>query len=186
MKTYNGMYLGIVVQNNDPEYRGRVKVYVPHVQANVYKNWYNELTDRNFNFLGKNIQSDLNKILPELKTILPCAECAMPAVRASGSSRYNALGENGTISDSNRYETLKPHEHDVTVEKKYKLNDEHIGEKPGKVYESHKLWVADAFTNASDPDWMDEDNPADDEGSWPFEDESVGERLNSVQITLLI
>ena len=34
MKTekYNGMYLGIVIQNNDPEKRGRVKVYIPHVR----------------------------------------------------------------------------------------------------------------------------------------------------------
>ena len=37
MKEYLGMYLGLVVQNNDPEYRGRVKVYVPHIQANVYQ-----------------------------------------------------------------------------------------------------------------------------------------------------
>ena len=71
MKQYNGMYLGIVVQNNDPEYRGRVKVYVPHIQANVYENWYNEITDKQFKFVGDNINSDLNKIQPELKTVLP-------------------------------------------------------------------------------------------------------------------
>jgi len=39
MKTplYQGNYLGIVVQNNDPLKRGRVKVFVPHVSPTVYK-----------------------------------------------------------------------------------------------------------------------------------------------------
>lgn len=174
------MYLGIVVQNNDPEYRGRVKVYVPHIQANVYQRWYNEITDKRFKFVGNNIQSDLNKILPELKTILPWAENAMPSVGASGSGRYNAHDELGTISDSNRPETLEPDKHKTDIQKKYKLNDEHIGESPGKVYESHKLWVHDAFTNIEDPDEMATDNESQEEGEWPFEDLPVGERLNGV------
>jgi hypothetical protein len=174
------MYLGIVIQNNDPEFRGRVKVYVPHIQANVYQQWYSEIEDRSFRFLGDNIKSELNKILPELKTILPWAENAMPAVGASGSGRYNAHDKVGTISDSNRNETVRPNKHQTDVEKKYGLNDEHIGEKPGKLYENHSTWVHDAFTNTEDPDWMDEDNPNGEGGSWPFEDLSVGDRLNGV------
>ena len=149
---YSGMYLGIVVQNNDPEYRGRVKVYVPHVQANVYKNWFKEISDKDFKFLGGNIQSDLNKILPELKNILPWAKNAMPMVGSTGSGRYNAYDETGTISDSNKNDTIKPHEHETEIAKKYKLNDEHIGESPGKVFESHSTWVHDAFTNTSNID----------------------------------
>ena len=165
MKTYNGMYLGIVVQNNDPDYRGRIKVYVPHIQANVYQNWYNEITDKTFSFPGKNLKSDLNKILPELKNILPWAENAMANAGAIGTGRYNAYDEVGTVSDSNRNETIKPDTHQTDVEKKYKLNDEHLGEKPGKVYESHELWVSDAFTNTQDPDAMTQDNASDGEGS---------------------
>ena len=38
-KSYFGNYLGIVVQNNDPEKRGRLKVFVPHVSSTVYANW---------------------------------------------------------------------------------------------------------------------------------------------------
>ncbi len=38
LEKYHGMYVGIVVQNNDPENRGRVKGYVPHVNAGVYEN----------------------------------------------------------------------------------------------------------------------------------------------------
>ena len=81
MNEYTGMYLGIVIQNNDPDFRGRVKVYVPHIQANVYQDWFSELSDKSFRFLGKNIQSDLEKILPELKTVLPWAENSMPLDR---------------------------------------------------------------------------------------------------------
>ena len=39
MKEYNSIYLGMVIQNNDPEKRGRVKVYVPNVSANLYNKW---------------------------------------------------------------------------------------------------------------------------------------------------
>ena len=38
-KRFDGQYLGIVVQNNDPEKRGRLKVFVPHVTPTVYNKW---------------------------------------------------------------------------------------------------------------------------------------------------
>lgn len=183
MSKYNGMYLGIIVQNNDPEFRGRVKVYVPHIQANVYDNWFKEINDKSFKFLGSNVQSDLEKILPELKTVLPWAENAMPGVGATGSGRYNAYDHTGTISDSSRNETLLPGKHEQTdIEKKYKLNQQHIGESPGKVYESHNLWVKDAFTNTETHDkqdgfkWGDKNNAED----LPYSDLPPGERLNGV------
>ena len=57
---YNSNYIGIVIQNNDPKGKGRIKVYVPHVSPTVYKRW-NELSeDKKFKFLGKNIDSDLS------------------------------------------------------------------------------------------------------------------------------
>ena len=176
------MYLGMVVQNNDPEFRGRVKVYVPHIQANVYDNWYSEITNKSFKFIGENIKSDLEKILPELKTILPWAENAMPMVGAGGSGRYNAYDHVGTISDSNRNETLKPHEFEQTdIEKKYKLNDEHIGESPGKQYESHNTWVSDAFTNTEELDKQDGfDWDTGEPVDMPHHALPPGERLNGV------
>ena len=184
MRVYNGMYLGMVIQNNDPEYRGRVKVYVPHIQANVYQDWFKEAVDRNFRFPGKNIQSDLERILPELKTVLPWAENAMPMIGAAGSGRYNAHDQVATISDSNRNETLNPNEFEQTdIEKKYKLNDEHLGESPGKVYESHNLWVHDAFTNVEHNDKQSEGFTWDgmnDPAQLPHADLPVGERLNGV------
>lgn len=171
MNEYTGMYLGIVIQNNDPSFRGRVKVYVPHIQANVYQDWFSELSDKSFRFLGNNIQSDLEKILPELKTVLPWAENSMPLIGATGSGKYNAHQKIGTISDSNRNETIQPHKHQTDVQKKYKLNDEHIGESPGKVYESHPTWVKDAFTNTVNPD---------DPEATLFDELKPGDRANGV------
>ena len=49
---YHGHYVGIVVQNNDPQYRGRVKIFVPHVSPTVYKGWNEINKDKNFNFIG--------------------------------------------------------------------------------------------------------------------------------------
>ena len=177
------MYLGVVIQNDDPEWRGRVKVYVPHIQANVYQNWYKEISDKSFRFMGTNVKSDLELILPELKTVLPWAENSMPLIGATGSGRYNAHDHTGTISDSNRNETLRPHAHEQTdIEKKYKLNDEHIGESPGKVYESHNMWVKDAFTNTENPDKKDEFewNPSMSADNLPHAELPIGDRLNGV------
>ena len=102
------MYLGIVIQNNDPDYRGRVKVYVPHIQANIYQKWFKEISDKKFKFIGSNIDSDLSRILPELKTILPWAENAMPSVGSAGSGRYNAHDDIGKV-----IERIHKIEHDL-------------------------------------------------------------------------
>ena len=68
-KKYNENFLGIVVQNNDPEFRGRIKVFVPHISATVYKKWNEVKKDKRFKFVGKNISSDLSDILDDLKMI---------------------------------------------------------------------------------------------------------------------
>ena len=36
---YLGNHVGIVIQNNDPDKSGKVKVWVPHLSPTVYKNW---------------------------------------------------------------------------------------------------------------------------------------------------
>ena len=104
-KTYNGMYLGIVIQNNDPERRGRVKVYIPHVSANIYEEWYKDNVDKSFKFPGGNIGSDLSRVIEPLKLILPWSEPALPLVGASGSGRYNSHLDHATVSDSSNIKT---------------------------------------------------------------------------------
>ena len=105
MKKYYGQYLGIVIQNNDPEKRGRVKVFVPHVSTTIYDKWNKLAKDRNFVFPGKD-NPDLNSITDDLKAVLPWAECAAPLFGGNASGRYQALNENGTTSDANGWDLL--------------------------------------------------------------------------------
>jgi len=149
-KEYNGMYLGIVIQNDDPDRSGKVKVYVPHVIASVYDNWVQTNDDKAFKFPGNNIDSDLNTILEPLKSVLPWAECAMPLVGASGSGRYNAHKEDASISDTSKLQEFAPDEDYVST--KYSLNQDGIGESPGAKYEKFDLRLVDAFTDSENND----------------------------------
>lgn len=144
---YLGNYLGIVVANNDPSHSGRVKIFVPHISPNVYDKW-NQLTkDKKFKFLGKNIKSDLNDIVEDLKDILPWSECASPLVGETSSGRYNSYDRQASISDSNNYETVKPIENFKAT--KYSQNDDGTGEKPSNIYEKYNFALKDAFTSPS-------------------------------------
>ena len=69
-KKLHGNYLGIVVQNNDPQRRGRVKIYVPQISPTSYVGWINSVNDKKYKFIGKNINSSLNDIIEDLKKIL--------------------------------------------------------------------------------------------------------------------
>lgn len=147
-KKYYGNYLGIVIQNNDPEKSGKVKVWVPHITPSVYVKWTELNEDKSFKFIGKNIGSDITDILEDLKRILPWAVCAAPLNGSTGSGRYNAYEQTGTISDSNN---VSDHKFDPNYTKtKYSLNNEGLGEKPARKYEIHDLKVTDAFTNAGE------------------------------------
>ncbi len=101
---YLGCYLGIVIQNNDPERRGRVKVFIPHLAAAIYEEWnktFKEGLDKHFVFPDKQTNPDLDKILPYLKETLPWAESALPIFGGGATGRYNAFKSKGTSSDSN-------------------------------------------------------------------------------------
>lgn len=165
---YNGHYIGIVVQNNDPQYRGRVKVFVPHISPTVYKSWNEVNKDKNFNFIG-NISSldssllsttlntvtgtstkpagtgDLTVILDDLKAILPWAEMAAPLAGGGSSGRYNATAGYGFVSDSNNldYTTAQG----PLSSFPHTQNLDNIGEKPGNVYDIAYNKLSDAFNN---------------------------------------
>ena len=142
-KQYFGNYLGIVVQNNDPDKAGKLKVWIPQISPTVYDKWDNKDTSKSFKFIGKNLDSDLTDIIEDLKKVLPWAECASPITGSAAPGRYNAWEQKGTISDSNRLDTSYPED----IKNKYNLNSDSIGEKPARKYEVHQLKVADAFAD---------------------------------------
>ena len=102
--SYNSVYLGMVIQNNDPERRGRVKVFIPHLSSTLYDEWnetFKEGEDKQFVFPDKETNPDLDKILSYLKESLPWAEMMLPSFGGSASGRYNAYKSKGSTSDSN-------------------------------------------------------------------------------------
>lgn len=148
---FHGNYLGIVIQNNDPQKRGRVKVFVPHISPNIYQKWVNNKLDKKFKFVGANINSDLNVVLDDLKKILPWAEVAVPLAGENSSGRYNANLNVGTISDSSNlsttYSNLTSDEIDFSKITQYSQNQDNIGEKPGNMFDISYFKLKDAFNN---------------------------------------
>jgi hypothetical protein len=146
---YYGNYMGIVVQNNDPQYRGRVKVFVPHITPTVYKNWTENsdkqpAVDRVFKFIGSNIGSDLTNIIDDLKQILPWAEVASPITGESSAGRYHAASKKATTSDGSNFNYLFGNN---TAQSPYQQNSDNIGEKPGHIYDMATVNLSDAFNN---------------------------------------
>lgn len=84
MKTYYGNYLGMVIDNNDPEFRGRVQVFVPHIMPTLYEGWNKKGENITINCVGDNMPQGLTaEIADRLKKILPWAEAASPIVGQS-------------------------------------------------------------------------------------------------------
>lgn len=96
-----GIYVGMVVQNNDPEKRGRIKVFIPHLSSNIYDGWNKSMDDQSF----QTPSDDITDILPRLKKILPWSEAAMPLLSTGTSYIYNP-NTNESIPEKNDYESL--------------------------------------------------------------------------------
>ena len=148
MKTYPSIYVGIVVQNNDPDYRGRVKVWVPHVNSGAHNKWEVLQKDRSFKFPGLNIDSDLSSIINELKDCLPWAEYCAPMAGESAAGTYNAYSDKATVSDATFPYSLSGTSFSNSYTQ-FNLNNEKLGEKPGYVYEKYSTKLTDAFTDTA-------------------------------------
>tara|TARA_R110002050_G_scaffold102487_2_gene211099 strand:- start:1069 stop:3228 length:2160 start_codon:yes stop_codon:yes gene_type:complete len=134
MKEYNSIYLGMVIQNNDPEKRGRVKVYVPNVSANLYNKWVADKKDKKIKFIGDNINSDITPILEDLKIILPWSEISSPLFGENTSGRFNNFNLAGSISDSNFTST----------------SQSGSATAPGELYEKSSFRLNDAFNKSGE------------------------------------
>lgn len=88
---YLGFYMGIVVQNNDPEMRGRVKILVPEHAPSVYS--LNQETMEGVILKFKNIHRkaspEIDTALDKIRSALPWAEQASPLIGGVSSGLYN-------------------------------------------------------------------------------------------------
>ena len=84
MKKYYGNYLGICISNNDPQKRGRVQIFVPHIMPSMYEHWNQEKKDIYINCVGDNMINGLTSAqIQRLSQILPWAESASPIIGTS-------------------------------------------------------------------------------------------------------
>ena len=148
MEKYNSIYLGIVVQNNDPEHRGRVKVWVPHISSSIYNKWNQVKKDVTFAFPGSDDGkvSEFSAILSDLKDTLPWAEFASPVMGGSTAGYYNAPADLRTVSDAPILYGL-PGTNYSNTSSSTNTDPENKGNKPGAYFESHP--VSDAFGNTA-------------------------------------
>jgi hypothetical protein len=97
MKAYYGNYVGLVISggNEDPEYRGRTQVFIPHIMPTIYEGWNETGEDRQISITGNNLEGGLTqKEIEHLKKVLPWAECATPVV---GSGPAGILDKTGNL-----------------------------------------------------------------------------------------
>lgn len=88
---YDGTYKGIIIQNNDPNNSGRVKVFVPSVNMTILDGWNTDKeSNKQFSHLGKNTNTSLTPdIIQRLKESLPWARVSMPIFGASTPGIYD-------------------------------------------------------------------------------------------------
>lgn len=95
MKQYLGNYLGLVIDNNDPEFRGRVQVFVPHILPTLYQDWNQKKENITLKCVGNNLPQGLSdNIINKLKKILPWAEAASPIVGQSSPGNLVSAANN--------------------------------------------------------------------------------------------
>lgn len=107
MNPVYGNHLGIVINNDDPEKRKRVQVFIPHLNNTLFDLW-NKVDDKNIeNISFKDVNSLGSTIIERLKQSLPWAEAAMPLFgggtsltsnTATGKSDVNNSGTDTTTS----------------------------------------------------------------------------------------
>jgi hypothetical protein len=138
MKKYYGNYIGVVIQNNDPDQSGKVKVFVPHISSTIYNDWVRSTDNKSIKFIGNNIDEDITGIIEDLKRLTPWSECASPLVGESSSGRFNNYNMTGSVSDSNFYSTTTN-----------LAASADIGQAPSNLFDSD-ITLNDAFTDAAE------------------------------------
>lgn len=93
----NGVYIGIVINDQDPERRGRVQVYVPVLDPSLPETYTNNGA---FRVPGSDVGALNKKNMDILKKKLSWASVAGPIVGGGAIGRYNPETGKATMSDS--------------------------------------------------------------------------------------
>jgi hypothetical protein len=93
MNQYFHKYKGIVVQNDDPEGMGRVKVFVPEISMTLFKDWNSDKEkDKKFTELGANLGSSITpELLERLKIALPWGMVKQPVFGCTETTYHNDI-----------------------------------------------------------------------------------------------
>jgi hypothetical protein len=103
MEPVYGNHVGIVVSDqNDPEGRGRIKIWVPHINKTVYKDWNETMMDKKFK--SSEFGSDL---LTDLIDTLPWAESAVPTFGGGTSGAVKTVGTQRQAMPNDSFKGIK-------------------------------------------------------------------------------
>lgn len=84
-----GNHIGVVIDNQDPENRGRLQIFIPHLSNNLLPTWNTNLQD--ISFKSTEVDAKLGSVLERLKNTLPWAETAVPSFGGgtAGPTKYD-------------------------------------------------------------------------------------------------
>lgn len=144
VKKYYGIYEGIVIQNNDINHAGKVKVWVPGVSPTEYSGFRNTNKNIRIKLLGANIKSDLTSdMIESLKIILPWSPLGHSITSECNSGRYN-LRSNAYNSGDGSYLLNNDKEKFIFANQNTSANEPN-SEKIGAIYEDNNNILIDAF-----------------------------------------
>jgi hypothetical protein len=105
MKNADGIYRGIVIQNNDPKNAGRVKVFVPGLNVSQYNSWDQKSEeDKYFKYIGKNTNSSITpEVLQKLKEKIFWADTILPIAGGGSPGIYNAPSDTMSVGNDNDF-----------------------------------------------------------------------------------
>lgn len=85
-----GNHVGIVISDQDPEKRGRIQVFVPHLSNTLYSGWNDQLKDISFKTFETAQQGGITEaIAQKLYAVLPWAESSVPSFGGGTSAPVN-------------------------------------------------------------------------------------------------
>lgn len=92
MEKYYHNYKGVVIQNDDPQMMGRVKVWVPHVNMTLYKGWNDDRdNDKMLTEFGDNLGGSLTpELILRLKNSLPWGLVKQPIFGMGTATTYHS------------------------------------------------------------------------------------------------